>query len=178
MATTSNPGSSLRLRPLLELLNRHHVDFLVIGGIAGIVHGSAHPTFDFDVVYARDERNFERMAAALVELGVTLRGAPADLPFQVDARTLAAGCNFTFVSEYGSFDILGDAAGMRNYEAMLADSKKETIWGVPVRVVSIDDLIRMKRAAGRPKDTAMAEELIAIAEAQRRAAKGEKGASS
>jgi hypothetical protein len=178
VATNPNLGSSLQLRPLLELLNRHAVDFVVIGGIAGIVHGSAHPTFDFDVVYARDEQNLERMAAALVELGVTLRGAPADLPLQIDARTLAAGCNFTFDSEYGSFDILGDAAGMRKYEAMLADSKKEKVWGVPVRVVSIDDLIRMKRAAGRPKDKSMAEELIAIAEAQRRSAKGEKGASS
>jgi len=107
-----------------------------------------------------------------------LRGAPADLPFQVDARTLAAGCNFTFSSEYGSFDILGDAAGMRNYEAMRADAKLEKVWGIQVRVVSIDDLIRMKRAAGRPKDKSMAEELIAIAEAQRRAAKGEKEASS
>jgi predicted nucleotidyltransferase len=178
VATNPNLGSSLQLRPLLELLNRHAVDFIVIGGIAGIVHGSAHPTFDFDVVYARDEQNLERMATALAELGVTLRGAPADLPFQIDARTLAAGCNFTFASEYGSFDILGDAAGMRKYEAMLADSKRETVWGVPVRIVSIDDLIRMKRAAGRPKDKSMAEELIAIVEAQRRAAKGENEASS
>jgi hypothetical protein len=174
MATNSGLSPSLRLRPLLELLDRHAVDFIVIGGIAGIVHGSAHPTYDFDVVYARDEQNLKRMAAALAELGVTLRGAPSDLPFRPDARTLAAGCNFTFDSEYGSFDILGEAAGMRDYATMRTDAIAEELWGFPVRVASLDDLVRMKRAAGRPKDKSMAEELIAIVEDQRRAAKGEK----
>ncbi len=164
----------MRLRPLLELLDRHAVDFIVVGGIAGIVHGSAHPTFDFDVVYARDEQNLQRMASALTELGVTRRGAPPDLPFQPDARTLAAGCNFTFVSEFGSFDILGEAAGMRDYATMRADAKLEDLWGFSVRIASVDDLIRMKRAAGRPKDKAMAEELTALTEVQRRSKKGEK----
>jgi hypothetical protein len=178
VVTNPDMGPRLQLQHLLEALDRNAVDVIVIGGIAGIVHGSAFTTFDFDVVYSRDEQNLERMAAALTELKVTLRGAPADLSFQPDARTLAAGCNFTFRSEYGSFDILGDAAGMRDYEAMRADARVEKIWGIQVRVASIDDLIRMKRAVGRPKDTAMAEELIAIAEAQRRAAKGEKEASS
>jgi len=168
----------LRLQPLLELLDRHAVDFIVIGGIAGIVHGSAHPTFDFDVLYSLDPDNLKRMAAALTELRVTLRGAPADLPFQPDARTLAAGCNFTFDSEFGSFDILGEAAGMRDYEEMRADAGQEDLWGVRARVASVEDLIRMKRAAGRPKDKSMAEELTALLEDQRRSAKGEKGASS
>jgi hypothetical protein len=167
-------GPSLKLRALVEVLDRRAVDFVVIGGVAGIIHGSAYPTYDFDVLYARDDKNLGRMAAALQELNVTLANAPADLPFQIDARTLAAGSNFTFESDLGRFDILGHAEGMRDYEAVRADSTLEELWGFPVHTASIDDLIRMKRAAGRPKDKSMAEELIAIAEDQRRSAKGEK----
>jgi hypothetical protein len=174
MVTNDDKGPRLRLPELMEALDRHGVDFIVIGGIAGIIHGSAYPTYDFDVLYARDERNLERMAAALLELGVTLRGAPADLPFRPDPQTLAAGCNFTFDTDFGRFDILGEATGMRPYDLIRADAKIEEAWGVSVRVASIDDLIRMKRAAGRSKDKFMAEELIAIAEDQRRSAKGEK----
>jgi hypothetical protein len=116
--------------------------------------------------------NLERLAEVLVELKVTLRNAPPDLPFQIDARTLAAGSNFTFDSDVGPFDILGHADGMRDYETMSAAALREELWDVPVRVASIDDLIGMKRSAGRPKDKAMAEELIALAEDQRRAAEG------
>jgi hypothetical protein len=170
VVSNADKGHLLQISHLMEALDRHAVDFVVIGGIAGIAHGSAYPTYDFDILYARDEGNLDRMAAALKELGVTLRGAPADLPFQIDARTLAAGCNFTFDSRYGRFDILGEADGMRDYEVMRADAKTEKAWGVRVRIASLDDLIRMKRAAGRPKDKLMVEELIAIAEDQRRAA--------
>ena len=162
-------GPALKLRTLLEALERRAVDYIVIGGVAGIVHGSASLTFDFDLLYARDDANLERLAEVLAELNVTLRNAPPDLPFQIDAKTLAAGSNFTFDSEVGPFDILGHADGMRDYETMRAAAVREELWDVPVRVASIDDLIGMKRAAGRPKDKAMAEELIALAEDQRRA---------
>lgn len=165
-------GPSLKLRPLLELLDRHAVDFIVVGGLAGIIHGSSYPTYDLDVLYARDDRNLERMASALSEIHATLRGAPPDLPFQLDARTLQAGSNFTFESDLGHFDILGHADGMRDYETMRDASVGEELWGVSVRVASVDDLIRMKRAAGRPKDKSMVEELTALVEDQRRAAEG------
>src|SRR5207344_1163720 len=81
--------------PILEVLARHRVDFVVVGGVAGGAHGSSYPTYDLDIAYARDTGNLERLVAALRELGATLRGAPSDVPFQLDAETLERGANFT-----------------------------------------------------------------------------------
>jgi predicted nucleotidyltransferase len=161
-------GPPTQVGPLLEALDRHGVDFVVIGGIAGLIHGSAYPTFDLDVAYARDESNLARMAAVLEELGVSLRGAPPELPFQPDARSLANGANFTFASNYGALDILGDVAGIRDYEDLRSASQVSSIEGVPVRVASLNHLIAMKRAANRTKDQLMVEEYLVIADEQRR----------
>jgi short-subunit dehydrogenase len=174
MVTLDDLGPSLQVKELLQALDRHGVDFIVIGGVAGLAHGSSYPTYDLDVVYARDVSNLERLAAALAEIGVTLRGAPADLPFTPDARTLENGANFTFETEWGSFDILADAAGMRDYEAIRADSRMDTIEGVEVRIVSLDDLIAMKRAANRTKDKLMVEEYIVLADVLKKVALEEK----
>jgi len=110
------------------------------------------------------------VAAALRELGVTLRGAPPELPFQIDARTLANGANFTFESELGGFDILGDVAGIRDYEGLRAAARVDAIEDVTVRVASLDHLIAMKQAANRTKDKLMVEEYLVIADEQRRLA--------
>lgn len=161
------PDSPLQADRLLQALSKHGVDFVVIGGMAGLAHGSAYPTFDLDIAYARDSANLDRMAKALKELDVTLRGAPRDLPFQLDARTLANGSNFTFDSPHGSFDILGDAAGMGSYEELRREAVVATIEEVEVRVASLDHLIAMKRAANRPKDQLMVEEYLSLDDQQR-----------
>jgi hypothetical protein len=161
------PDLPLKADRLLQTLDKHDVDFVVIGGMAGLVHGSAYPTYDLDVAYARDRANLGRMTAALRELDVTLRGAPADLPFQLDAQTLANGSNFTFDSPYGSFDILGDAAGMGSYDELRDGALVAMIEGVEVRVASLNHLIAMKRAANRPKDQLMVEEYISLDDQQR-----------
>lgn len=173
----TTPGSDLPLKAgsLLGTLIEHGVDFVVVGGIAGVAHGSAYPTYDLDVAYSRDRANLERLAAALKELDVTLRGAPANLPFQVDSQTLDNGANFTFDSPYGSFDILGDVAGIGAYEELRSEARVDEIEGAEVRVASIDHLIAMKRAANRPKDKLMVEEYIVIADEQRKLVEREGG---
>jgi transcriptional regulator with XRE-family HTH domain len=180
----------LETGPLLDALDRNHVEFVVIGGVAGLAHGSAYPTYDLDIAYARNGQNLERMAAALREIGVTLRGAPVDLSFQVDAVTLEAGMNFTFLTEFGEFDILGHVDGIRNYEELRSGSVVHEVGGIPVQVASLNHLIGMKRRVDRTKDQLMVEEYVSMerlrrewearhrkggAEDQRRAAKGEKG---
>lgn len=161
-------GPPLKLAPLLQALDRNGVDFVVVGGVAGLAHGSSYPTYDLDVAYARDKANLERMASALRELGVTLRNAPEDLPFQVDAETLANGSNFTFATEFGHFDILGDIDGIRSYEDLRAAAKVEQVRSLAIRVASIDHLISMKRAANRTKDKLMLEDYLVIADIERR----------
>ncbi|HEU4707253.1 MAG TPA: hypothetical protein VFS64_08705 [Solirubrobacterales bacterium] len=163
-----NLGRSLQAGPLLETLERHGVDFVVVGGLAGVAQGSSYPTYDLDVAYARDLANLRRLAEALTAIGVTLRGAPPDLPFQLDAQTLANGVNFTFATEFGSFDIHGDVAGIKSYEELRKHSRIKRIAGVEVRVASLDDLISMKRAANRVKDQLMVVEYVELADEVRR----------
>jgi hypothetical protein len=154
----SREQADFQPKELLTCLRRHEVDFVVIGGLAGMALGSAYPSYDLDVAYARDVQNLERLADALQELGAMLRGAPKDLPFQPDAKTLANGANFTFDTPYGPLDILADAAGAPPYEKLRAEGAETPIEGVRVRVASLDHLIAMKEAAGRPKDKLMATE--------------------
>jgi len=149
--------------PILEVLDRHGVNFVVIGGLAGIAHGSAYNTEDVDVAYERSEENLSKLAGALVELSATLRGAPPGLPFQLDAPTLGAGMNFTFETRFGSLD-LGEPAGAPRYEDLRRAGASTALWGIAIRVASLDHLIAMKEAAARPRDLTMAAEYRTIAD--------------
>jgi hypothetical protein len=154
-----------RPKPILETLVAHDVDFVLIGGLAGMAHGSSYPSYDVDVAYSRSRENLERLAAALNELGATLRGAPADIPFLLDAKTIENGAHFTFDTPYGAVDILSDPDGAPPYERLAAAAGEPVeVEGVPIRVTSLDHLIAMKEAAGRPHDNDMAREYKAISD--------------
>ena len=150
--------------PIIQALARHGVRFVVIGGIAGTLQGSTSITYDLDVCYSREPDNLARLADALRELETTLRGVDRKVPLKPDARTLRSGLNFTFTTKYGAFDCLGEASGGFTYEQLKANADELDVYGTKTYVASLDDLIRMKRAAGRVKDRTEVENLSALRE--------------
>ena len=150
--------------PVLIALADADVDFVVIGGVAGGAHGSAYGTEDVDVAYSRARENLEKLAALLLELGATLRGASPDLPFILDARTLSEGGNFTFDTRLGSIDVLAFPAGAPKYDVLRASAMETTVEGRRILVASLDHLIAMKEAAGREKDKLHASEYRVISD--------------
>lgn len=148
----------------LATLVKHKVRFIVIGGIAASAHGSPSITQDLDVCYDRQPENLERLAPALIELRARLRGAPEDVPFRLDAKTLRMGDHFTFTTDAGGLDCLGTPAGVGGFEELDRNADEMDLDGLTVRVASVDDLIRMKQAAGRPKDRVEVEILGALRE--------------
>jgi predicted nucleotidyltransferase len=137
---------------LLRGLDASGVEFIIVGGFAAILHGSARLTEDLDVVYARSTDNIKRLAGALSPLHPYLRGAPPGLPFLWDAETIRRGLNFTLITDRGDLDLLGEIAGGGTYETLLPDSMLVEIFGVKCRILNLKSLIQTKRAAGRPKD--------------------------
>jgi len=147
---------------ILTALRSADVSFVIIGGVAATVHGSARLTSDIDVVYERSPANIERLVKAMAPLKPYLRGAPPDLPFRFDSETVRRGLNFTLSTEAGPVDVLGEITGVGDYHAVFAVSEEISLFGASYRCISLDALIVSKRAAGRPKDLEAVAELEII----------------
>jgi hypothetical protein len=155
-------------RQFLPLLKTHNVPFILIGGGAALVHGAARVTYDVDVVYDRSAESIRNLVAALGPHRPYLRGAPAGLPFRWDERTIQAGLNFTLITDLGDLDLLGEVAGGGTYEQLLPFTEELSAFGVSCRVVTLERLIQLKRAAGRSKDLEAIAELQALLEERRK----------
>jgi hypothetical protein len=147
---------------LLRRLVAAGVDFVVIGGIAAVLHGSARLTRDLDIVFAPDNANLEALGRVLVESNARLRGVDDEVPFVPDARTLADVQLLTLETDAGWFDVHKRPDGSPPYDRLRRNAVRMNAGGFSILVSSIDDLISMKRAAGRPQDLVDIETLESI----------------
>lgn len=137
---------------LLRRLVEGGVDFVVIGGVAVIAQASPRLTKDLDICYARDASNLDALGSVLVFAEAKLRGVDEVLPFVPDARTLRGTQILTLRTADGDIDLLVEPSGCPPYAVLKANADQITVENQPVLVASVDDLIAMKRAAGRPQD--------------------------
>jgi len=152
------------LERALQELQRAGVEFIIVGGVAATIHGSARVTQDLDIVYARTPANIGRLATALAPHAPYLRGAPPGLPFRWDTETIRRGLNFTLTTTLGDVDLLGEIVGGGGYSDLLPHSRIVALSGVEFRCLGLARLIHVKRAAGRPKDLEAIAELEALRE--------------
>jgi predicted nucleotidyltransferase len=154
---------------LLRALVSHGVDFVIVGGIAMVLQGSARVTQDLDICFAADQANLDVLGAALVALGASLRDVDADLPFVPDGQALRRLSTLTLDTRQGPIDLLRDPEGAPPYEQLRRRADRVEVDGMAVLVASLDDLTAMKRATGRVKDQLDLEEIEVIARLRRAA---------
>ena len=125
-----------------------------------------------DVVYSRKRANLANLVKALAPYAPYLRGAPPGLPFKFDEPTVRNGLNFTLVTTLGNLDLLGEVAGGGTYEQLLQHTIPMEAFGVTCKCVSLERLVQLKRAAGRPKDLESLAELQILLEERRNREQG------
>jgi predicted nucleotidyltransferase len=152
----------LDVEEMLRRLTAAGVDFVVIGGIALVLSGSARLTRDLDIIFASDQANLEALGGVLIALEARLRGIDEDVPFVPDARTLRDIQLLTLVTNAGWLDVHRTVDGAPAYDLLRRNAERVRIGGFAVLVAAPDDMIAMKRAAGRPQDLADIAELEAI----------------
>jgi predicted nucleotidyltransferase len=154
---------------LLARLADAAVDFVVIGGIAVVTHGHIRTTRDLDITYATDQANVDALGRVLVDLDARLRGVTEVVPFVPDGRTLRAAEILTLETTEGALDLLATPPGAPAYSELKQRAEVIDVDGRSVAIASLDDLLAMKRKAGRPRDL---EDIEALEELRRLRAEG------
>ena len=157
-------------RSIIADLVAADVAFVVIGGVAASLHGSARLTYDIDICYEPTEDNIRRLAAVLALWNAYLRGVEPGLPFEMDERMLRNTPVMTLITDHGAIDVMDRVAGVGEYADVLAASVEADANGLRFRVLGLEGLLRAKRATGRPRDKEQIPELEALLKLKRRAA--------
>jgi hypothetical protein len=148
------PGPEFRPERILEVLTKHDVQYVLVGGFAAVIHGSPYVTTDIDVAPRLDRMNLDKLSAALRELNARVWTStdPAGLAFEHDAESIARVTMWNLITDYGRLDVAFQPSGTGGYDDLVRDSLHLEILGVGVDVASLADVVRSKEAAGREKD--------------------------
>ena len=128
------------------------VDFVIVGGVAVVLQAMPRFTKDLDICYSTTEDNLDALGGVLVGLAARLRGIADAVPFVPDSRTLRQTQILCLTTPVGDIDLLVDPDGAPGYETLRERASVMELSGRTVRVASIEDMLAMKRAAGRPQD--------------------------
>jgi predicted nucleotidyltransferase len=156
----------VKIEPVIKTLSKNSVEFVIVGGIAIRIHSASYSTFDFDFCYKRTKENLFGIVIALSPFNPRPRDFPDNLPFIFDQSSLSNGTNFTFETDLGDIDLLGEVAGLGIYDEVKAAAVCMPLFGFDVWVLSVEGLIKAKRAAGRTKDLLVLPELETLLEVQ------------
>jgi hypothetical protein len=155
----------MQFETAVRVLCDAEVEFVVIGGLAANLHGSALITLDLDICYARTKANLKRIVAALAPFHPKPRGFPEGLPFIWDEATLRNATVLTLLTDLGEIDLLAEVAGVGTWDDVKAHSIIVDAFDRKIATLDLPSLIQAKRAAGRAKDLAALPELESLLEA-------------
>lgn len=152
---------------LLTLLKEAGVDFTVVGGTAAVLHGGSLATYDLDVLMPFTQDNCQRLLEAMATVHPRLAHTVDKRPLQLSAEALSEFKNLYLLTDLGRLDVLGSLPPLSDVQALLHGSERMRVGGLEIPVLSLEALIEVKAALGRPKDKLAETELRAIAEARR-----------
>jgi predicted nucleotidyltransferase len=152
--------ASQSFRRILELLEQHDVEYVVVGGVAAVLQGAPVTTFDIDALVKLDDTNADRLMHALTALEARYREHQSDVrPTRED---ILAGGHLLLITNNGPLDVLGFIGNGKRYEDVAGSIENIDVGGLPVRVLDLKTLIAEKRALGRDKDQPMLRLLEAV----------------
>ena len=147
---------------LLEQLNRHAVEYVLVGGVAAVVHGSQLVTGDVDICAPLDATNLVKIVAALSDRQAKFRMTPDRRPLPMEAEKLLGFKNLYLETDLGQLDILSEISGVGDYSVVAMHTVTMDLGGATCRILDLDTLIQSKKALGRPRDLQAVIELEAI----------------
>ena len=137
---------------VLEALERTQVEYIVVGGMAGVLLGAPIVTADVDIVHRRSVENVARLMAVLKELGAYVRSDLAGRRLIPDEGHLTGRGHINLMTRVGPLDVLCEVGDSLGYDELIQDTEGVVVGNLQLRVLSLPKLIEVKTAAGRPKD--------------------------